>query len=993
MEGISVLNRYFTTTTLRCGFGDNSGCRHGVCHLPRFATVLLISLLSSAADSVVAQTPVGHFADITPVLVDPMYIDYSPTVTGDELTMIFTSGCGWAGSPPCRPGHQGGWFDLYMATRTNTEESFGNVRNLGPPVNSPNSSWSEEGSSISPDGETLYFGAWRGVDYDLYQAIRVGDGPFGNVTTLGPGINTGRMEDRPSISADGRTIYYEDATSHVTGQARIWSANRPSTDVPFGNAHDLGDDLNGPPGLTMDDSRWKPSVSADERFLFFHIGGDDVAKVWVSTRATTDDAFGPPLNIDELWPGTEINGSGPAGYVHISTNWPAPGSIIYFCSERSGQGVFQATWVTDVGDFNANGILNVGDIDLLSAELRKPTPSKWFDLNSDKLVDVNDVNVWVKDLKKTWIGDADVNLEFNSSDFVQVFTVGKYETEQPAVWSEGDWNADGIFESGDFVVAFQDGGYEMGPRTDVAAVPEPATAALMLAAACLLFSRIRAELRRLTLLLALLCVPFCTAHADVRRWDTGEVIPGTEGITPGPGVQLDHRQLEYAQLQQLNLTSSNFGFSNLANAVLGWSTLTDASLTRANLTNANLLSSTLTNANLTGANLTNADLGRSTLTDANLTGAVVTGTAFWDTTALGFTAAQLYSTQSYEAKDLNGIRFSCRPHPKCGIPPGCGCEGFNDLTGWDFRGQNLTNADLTGSTLTDANLTGAVVTGADFGRYSDGLRWHGTGLTSAQLASTASYRAKDLRSIGLSGHDLTGWDFSGQNLANANLSGSTPTNANLTGAHLRNVNLDGTTGLDSAIADATTAYNQWTRFPAGFDPTATGLTMAMSPTGDLDADDARDADDVDMLANRIGGRSNRLQWLPGAAFDMNDDSTINLEDHRVWVKDLKHTWFGDANLDGEFNSSDFLEVFVAGTYERAPIRGDWGIIRNPASWSEGDWNGDGIFNSSDFVIAFQDGGYEQGPRPDGAAVPEPGAWTLLVIGLSLWLFSRRTCAI
>ena len=56
---------------------------------------------------------------------------------------------------------------------------------------------------------------------------------------------------------------------------------------------------------------------------------------------------------------------------------------------------------------------------------------------------------------------------------MQVFQAGKYETTAGAGWAEGDWNADGVFESGDFVVAFQDGGYEQGPRTDVAAVPEP----------------------------------------------------------------------------------------------------------------------------------------------------------------------------------------------------------------------------------------------------------------------------------------------------------------------------------------------------------------------------------------------------------------------------------------------------------------------------------------------------------------------------------------
>ena len=45
---------------------------------------------------------------------------------------------------------------------------------------------------------------------------------------------------------------------------------------------------------------------------------------------------------------------------------------------------------------------------------------------------------------------------------------------------------------------------------------------------------------------------------------------------------------------------------------------------------------------------------------------------------------------------------------------------------------------------------------------------------------------------------------------------------------------------------------------------------------------------------------------------MNGDSSIDLDDHRAWVKDIKHTWFGDANLNGEFNSADFVQVFQAG---------------------------------------------------------------------------------
>ena len=41
-----------------------------------------------------------------------------------------------------------------------------------------------------------------------------------------------------------------------------------------------------------------------------------------------------------------------------------------------------------------------------------------------------------------------------------------------------------------------------------------------------------------------------TVVADVYRWDNGAVIPGTEGIFPKPSGQLDHRNLDYADLRQ-----------------------------------------------------------------------------------------------------------------------------------------------------------------------------------------------------------------------------------------------------------------------------------------------------------------------------------------------------------------------------------------------------------------------------------------------------------
>jgi uncharacterized protein YjbI with pentapeptide repeats len=74
------------------------------------------------------------------------------------------------------------------------------------------------------------------------------------------------------------------------------------------------------------------------------------------------------------------------------------------------------------------------------------------------------------------------------------------------------------------------------------------------------------------------------ARGDVLRWDTNTVIPGTENIEPGPGVQLDHRELSHALLSDLDLTGANFKLSNLRSARVRSSVLDNANFSGANLT-------------------------------------------------------------------------------------------------------------------------------------------------------------------------------------------------------------------------------------------------------------------------------------------------------------------------------------------------------------------------------------------------------------------------
>jgi hypothetical protein len=131
------------------------------------------------------------------------------------------------------------------------------------------------------------------------------------------------------------------------------------------------------------------------------------------------------------------------------------------------------------GDFNRDGVLTSTDIDDLTSQSASGMNSTEYDLNADAIVNQADVTVWIRDVFGSWVGDSDLNREFNSSDLVIVLASGKYESGTPSVWTEGDFNGSGLTDSGDLVAALADGGYEAGPRAATAAVPEPASAVLI----------------------------------------------------------------------------------------------------------------------------------------------------------------------------------------------------------------------------------------------------------------------------------------------------------------------------------------------------------------------------------------------------------------------------------------------------------------------------------------------------------------------------------
>ncbi len=369
--------------------------------------------------------------------------------------------------------------------------------------------------------------------------------------------------------------------------------------------------------------------------------------------------------------------------------------------------------------------------------------------------------------------------------------------------------------------------------------------------------------------------------ADITNWQTGQTIPGTEGITPGPGMVLENwntetHNLRYADFSDgLNLRHSTFSWdwldsarfaqANLTGVTFWHSTLTDADLSQANLTNARFGTSTLLGANLSHANLTKAsfydvNIGSSaTLTGVNLTDATVVGASFWGTTSSGFTAAQLYSTASYQNRDLSGIGL-----------------GDNDLTGWNFHGQNLTNAGFYDSTLINANLSQANLTNAGF--YDStltgadltnavvvGTNFGFTTITREQLYSTATYQNRDLLGIRLNENDLTGWNFAGQNLTRAYFGSSTLTDADLTGAVIVGAQFGNTTSR-------------------GFTPEQLYSTASYQN---------RDLSGIGLFGNDLTGWNFAGQNLTRAYFGSSTLTGADLTDATV-----VRAWFGDTTSRG-----------------------------------------------------------------------------------------------
>jgi uncharacterized protein YjbI with pentapeptide repeats len=388
--------------------------------------------------------------------------------------------------------------------------------------------------------------------------------------------------------------------------------------------------------------------------------------------------------------------------------------------------------------------------------------------------------------------------------------------------------------------------------------------------------------------LVAILAPALVARADIYQWGyinpadpnlgkqpSTALAPDGAGVNAERGADLSNRNLTMAYLIRADLSAMPWGGGEFGD---------------------DFFPSKLTGVNLSQADLTDANLSMAWLYNANLNGAEVRGANFSRSVSFGYgsgiTAAQLYSTASYLARDLTGINLEA-----------------NAFAHVNLVGQNLTNAVFRGAALTGADLTAAEIRGADFS-YS--------GITAAQLYSTVSYNTHDLSGIGLGSNELSGINLAAQNLSSGYFLGATLNGANFNEANAINANflLAGLSGANFGHANLTNANL------SGAGLTGANLEGARVQGAKFYRYD--EGEGTGLTPEQLYSTASYQEHnLAGIGLIRNDLSGVNLAGQDLTNSGFSYATMANANLSGaDARGANFLYATLSGANTSNLIQSD-----------------------------------------------------------------------
>ena len=231
-------------------------------------------------------------------------LQYFPVLTADEQELIFTRRMG--------PGPDDD-EDL-VVSRKDVNGNWTIPVSISKYINSR---FNEGTCTISADGRTLIFTSCIGRrgygNCDLFYSKKVGD-EWSIPINIGPEINSSAWESQPSLSADGRMLYFvSDRRDGIGGRDIYFS--RKTEEGKWSNAENMGQPINTP----FDEI--SPFIHVNGRALFYAtngkpgFGGFDIFKTELNNgKWDMPTNFGSPVNDHEDQFSLFISADGTRGY-------------------------------------------------------------------------------------------------------------------------------------------------------------------------------------------------------------------------------------------------------------------------------------------------------------------------------------------------------------------------------------------------------------------------------------------------------------------------------------------------------------------------------------------------------------------------------------------------------------------------------------------------------------------------------------------------------
>jgi len=286
------------------------------------------------------ESPVSFHPENAGAAINSDEDEYWPSLNGEANTLVFTRLI-----TKDKNGQKNNYpqEDFYVSQKDSA--GWQKATPLGPPVNT---SENEGAQCISADGRLLFFTGCGRPDglgsCDIYMSVRQ-KGKWSDPVNLGSPVNTSFWESQPSVSADGKWLYFTSNRPGGKGKMDIWRAEKlgvsPEGFPVYGKVTNM-ESINTP------GNELSPFIHADGKTLYFAsdywpgMGGKDL--FFIST-----DSLKKPQNL---------------GYP-VNTSADEEGLVVEVAGERA--------WYTS----NSKGFGGRDIFTFLLPEAFRPRPVSW----------------------------------------------------------------------------------------------------------------------------------------------------------------------------------------------------------------------------------------------------------------------------------------------------------------------------------------------------------------------------------------------------------------------------------------------------------------------------------------------------------------------------------------------------------------------------------------------------------------------------------------